>query len=199
MSDVLKTPVIIENRPGAAGTLGANLVAKSSPDGYTLLAYTLALVTSRHAYKDLPFDASKDFTGIGQVAVTPNAVVVNSELPVNTFDELIQLAKQRPNELNYASSGVSGTDHLGGELLQYETSIALTHVPYKGGGESNMAAASGMVQVLAGTLATSAPFIKSGKLKPLMVMQPTYSTPKDFARFVSNESTKWDKVLDGKF
>jgi len=164
--------VIIENRPGAAGTIGANNVAKSEPDGYTLLGYHIAMVTAHHVQKDMQYDPIKDFTPVGLVSAATNAVVVNSKLPVKNFAEFVALAKKEPGKIHFGSSGLGGSDHLGGIMVQMATGIELTHVPYKGGGPANAAAASGEIQMTAGTIAQSGPLVKAGKLRALVVMQP---------------------------
>jgi len=172
LADELGESVVIENRPGAAGTIGANHVAKANPDGHTLLGYHIAMVTAHHVQKNLPYDPIKDFTPVGLVSAATNAVVVNSALPVKTFADLVKLAKEKPGEIHFGSSGLGGSDHLGGEMVQMATGIKLTHVPYKGGGPANIAAAAGEIQMTAGTIAQSGPLVKSGKLRALVVMQP---------------------------
>lgn len=172
LADELGESVVIENRPGAAGTIGANYVAKASPDGHTLLGYHIAMVTAHHVQKNIPYDPIKDFTPVGLVSAATNAVVVNDALPVKTFADLVKLAKEKPGQIHFGSSGLGGSDHLGGEMVQMATGIKLTHVPYKGGGPANIAAASGEIQMTAGTIAQSGPLVKSGKLRALVVMQP---------------------------
>jgi len=170
LSEKLGTTIIVENRPGAAGTIGAGMVAKADPDGYTLLLYHIAMVTAHHIQK-ISFDPMKDFTPIGMVAAGTNVVAINSELPFKTLAELVDYAKKEPGKLHFGSSGTGGSDHLGGEMMQLATEIKMTHVPYKGGGPANAAAASGEIQMTAGTIAQSAPLIRAGKLRPLVVMQ----------------------------
>lgn len=171
LGEKLGTQFIVENKPGAAGTIGASSVAKADPDGYTLLVYHIAMVTVHHVQKNVPYDPLKDFTPIGQIAAATNAVAVNAQLPVKNFKEFVELAKREPGKLHFGSSGLGGSDHLGGEMLQLATGIKLTHVPYKGGGPANAAAASGEIQLTAGTIAQSAAMIKAGKLRALAVMQ----------------------------
>lgn len=172
LGEKLGQPVVIENRAGAAGTIGAYHVSQAKPDGHTLLGYHIAMVTAHHVQKDVPYNALKDFTPIGQVAAATNAVVVYSGLPVKNFTEFVALAKKQPGKIYFGSSGLGGSDHLGGEMLQMATGIKLTHVPYKGGGPANAAAASGEIQLTAGTIAQSGPLVKAGKLRSLVVMQP---------------------------
>ncbi|MDB5838705.1 MAG: bug51 [Herminiimonas sp.] len=171
LGEKLGQPVIIDNRAGAAGTIGATHVAQAQPDGYTLLGYHIAMVTAHHVQK-IPYNPLKDFTPIGQVAAATNAVVVNADLPVKNFAEFVALAKKEPEKLHFGSSGSGGSDHLGGLLLQMATGTKLTHIPYKGGGPANVAAASGEIQLTAGTIAQSGALVKAGKLRALVVMQP---------------------------
>lgn len=172
LSEALGQPVVIENRPGAAGTIGANHVAKADPDGHTLLGYHIAMVTAHHVQKDVPYHPIRDFTPIGLVSAATNAVVVNHNLPVKDFAEFVALAKKDPGKLHFGSSGLGGSDHLGGEMVQMATGIKLTHVPYKGGGPANAAAAAGEIEMTAGTIAQSGSLVKAGKLRALVVMQP---------------------------
>jgi len=172
LGEALGQSVVIENRPGAAGTIGANNVAKSDPDGHTLLAYHIAMVTAHHVQKDMQYDPINDFTPIALVGAATNAVVVNSSLPVKNFAEFVELAKKEPGKIHFGSSGLGGSDHLGGVMVQIATGIKLTHVPYKGGAPANAAAASGEIDMTAGTIAQSGSFVRAGKLRALVVMQP---------------------------
>jgi tripartite-type tricarboxylate transporter receptor subunit TctC len=162
---------VVINTPGAAGTIGAASVAKAEPDGHTLLVYHIAMVTTHHVQKNMPYDALKDFTPISLLSLATNVVTVSADLPVKNLAEFVELAKKTPGKLNFGSSGVGGSDHLGGEMLQQVTGMKLTHVPYKGGGPAIVAVAAGEIALNAGTLAQAAPMIKAGKLRPLAVMQ----------------------------
>lgn len=162
---------VVINTPGAAGTIGAASVAKAEPDGHTLLVYHIAMVTTHHVQKNMPYDALKDFTPISLLSLATNVVTVNADLPVKNLGEFVALAKKNPGKMNFGSSGVGGSDHLGGELLQQVTGMKLTHVPYKGGGPAIAAVAAGEIELNAGTLAQAAPMIKAGKIRPLAVMQ----------------------------
>jgi len=166
----LGVSVVVENKPGAAGAIGAASVSKAAPDGYTLLAYHIAMVTVQHQQK-IPYDPLKDFTPITLLCTATNVVAVNAGLPAKDFKEFVALAKSKPGVINFGSSGTGGSDHLGGLLLQKITGTQLTHIPYKGGGPANMAAAANEVQLTAGTVAQSSPLIKAGKLRGLVVMQ----------------------------
>lgn len=171
LAEEFGTQVIVVNTPGAAGTIGASSVANAAPDGNTLLLYHIAMVTTRHVQKSLPYDPLKAFTPIGLVGEASNVISVNPDFPAKTLGELIDYAKANPERVHFGSSGVGGSDHLGGELLQMATGIKLTHVPYKGGGPATAAVVAGEIQMNAGTVAQVAPMIRAGRLRPLAVMQ----------------------------
>jgi tripartite-type tricarboxylate transporter receptor subunit TctC len=136
--------VIVDNRPGAGGTLGADLAAKAAADGYTLLLSTTAIWAILPSLKkDLPYDPVRDFAPISRLATTSNVLVINTSLPARSVAELIQLAKSKPGALNYASAGIGTPAHLAGEMLNLLAGIKMTHVPYKG-------AAPGLLDVIAG-------------------------------------------------
>ena len=144
MSDSFGQQVIVDNRPGAGGALGADLAAKAPPDGYTLLLSTTAIWAILPGLrKDLPYDVARDFVAISRVATTSNVLVVNAALPARSVAELVQLAKSKPGAINYASAGVGTPAHLAGEMLNQLAGIKMTHVPYKG-------AAPGLLDVIAG-------------------------------------------------
>ena len=144
LSESLGQQMIVDNRPGAGGALGADLVARSPADGYSLLLTTTAIYAILPSLKkDLPYDPVRDFAPISRVATTSNVLVVNSALPAQSIAELVQLAKSKPGALNYASAGVGTPAHLAGEMLNLLAGIKLTHVPYKG-------AAPGLLDVIAG-------------------------------------------------
>jgi tripartite-type tricarboxylate transporter receptor subunit TctC len=136
--------VIVDNRPGAGGTLGADLAAKATADGYTLLLSTTAIWAILPSLKkDLPYDPVRDFVPISRLATTSNVLVINTSLPAKSVAELVQLAKSKPGALNYASAGIGTPAHLAGEMLNLLAGIKMTHVPYKG-------AAPGLLDVIAG-------------------------------------------------
>ncbi|MCX7197769.1 MAG: tripartite tricarboxylate transporter substrate-binding protein, partial [Proteobacteria bacterium] len=133
LSDAWGQPVVIENRPGAGGTLGTEVAARAPADGYTLMTGSVSTHTiAPHLYPKLAYDPLKDFVPITEVATTPNVLVVNTALPVRNLRELVALARKRPNELTYGSNGSGANNHLAGELLQASSGIRLQHVPYKG-------------------------------------------------------------------
>ena len=144
VTETLSQPVIVDNRPGAGGSLGADLVAKSPPDGYTLLLTTTAIYAILpNLRKDLPYDPTRDFTPVGRIATASNVLVINDALPARNVAELVKYAKERPGVLNYASAGVGTPAHLAGEMLNLLAGIKVVHVPYKG-------AAPGLLDVIAG-------------------------------------------------
>ena len=165
----LGQPVVIENRGGAAGSLGTDVVAKAPPDGYTVL-FTLSSHTINPAiYAKLPFDTVKDFQPVGTVASLPQILVANNALPVNTVAELIALAKAKPGSLSFASVGNGSPGHLAGELFKLRTGTVMTHVPYRGGGPAVTDVMGGQVPLLWVSIPAAAQFVKAGKLKALAV------------------------------
>jgi tripartite-type tricarboxylate transporter receptor subunit TctC len=169
LGERLKQPVVIENKPGAGGTIGSDIVAKSPPDGYTLLLATSSTHSVGPALQKLPYDAVKDFAPITHVANIPNVLVVSPGLGVSSLNELVALAKAKPDQLNYASSGIGTITHLNAEFLKLLTGMKVQHVPYKGTQLSIPDLANGNVAMLFDSLASSMPNIRSGKAKPVAV------------------------------
>ncbi len=169
MGDVLHQPVIIDNRPGAGGNLGADVVAKSAPDGYTILLDTNGHAISPALYRKLPFDTEKDFASVSQLVATTLVLVATPSLPAKNVKELIALAKAQPGKLNYGSTGVGNPLHLTMELLKLSAGVDIVAVPYKGDAPLNTALMGGEVQVAVVPLSTSLQFIRSGKLRALAV------------------------------
>ena len=167
-------PVIIDNRPGAGGNIGADSIAKAAPDGLTIgIAATATHAVNPWLYSKMPYDAAKDFAPITQMLRVPNVLVMNADtanrLKINTTRDLIAYAKANPAKLNYASGGNGSAGHLAGEMFKAQAGIFAVHIPYNGGNPAQMALQGGQVDFNFDNLATAAPGIKSGKLKAIAV------------------------------
>ena len=170
LSASLGQPVVIDNRPGAAGNIGSELVAKSAPDGYTLLMGTVGThAINPSLYARLPYDHVADFAPVILVARVPNVLEVTPSLPVYSVADLIKLAKQSPGRINFASSGSGTSIHLSGELFKTMAGVDMTHVPYKGSAPALTDLIGGQVQVMFDNLPSSLPQIKAGKLRAIAV------------------------------
>jgi len=188
---VLGQPIIIDNRGGGGGSLGTDAVAKSAPDGYTVL-FTLSSHTINPAiYPKLPFDTAKDFEPIGTVASLPQILVANPAFAPNTVAELIALAKSRPGFVQFASVGNGSPGHLAGELFNLRTGTQILHVPYRGGGPAINDVLGGQVPLLWVSIPAAAQFVKTGKLKALAV-----STVKRSATFPNVPTVQEAGVAD---
>jgi tripartite-type tricarboxylate transporter receptor subunit TctC len=165
----LGQPFVVDNKAGGAGNIGWGTVARSAPDGYTLLTTEMSFTIAPALGTRQPFDPTKAFSQIITAASAPHVLVVTPSLPVKTVQELIALAKAQPGKLNYGSGGNGTNTHLGGELFKSAAGINMTHVPYKGAGQVLQDLMGGQVQALVTSLPTALPHIKSGKLKALMV------------------------------
>ena len=163
--------ILVENRAGAAGMVGANAVAKAAPDGYTLLmAASGEIATNPHLYKSkMQYDADKDFIPITNVVMMPNVLVVNLDVPANTVAELIAYAKARPGKLNFSSSGIGNPLHLSGELFNSMAGVDIVHVPYKGAAAQTADVAAKIITMTFASVAAVQPFIAGGQVKPLGV------------------------------
>jgi tripartite-type tricarboxylate transporter receptor subunit TctC len=169
LSETLGQPFIVENRPGAGGNVGTDLVAKSAPDGYTLLSAGPGSLVINPLLGAAPYDTARDFAPVAIMATAPNALVVHPSVPARTVRELIALARSRPDELNYASGGVGSTPHLAAALFAAMAGIRIVHVPYKGTGPAVTDLLGGEVQVAVLGIPTVLPYIRSGKLRALAV------------------------------
>jgi tripartite-type tricarboxylate transporter receptor subunit TctC len=163
-------PVIVENKPGAGGNIGADMVAKSPPDGYTILMGALSThAVNPSLYPKMPYDAVKDFAPITLLAITPNVLVVNASLPVSSVKELVAYAKANPGKLSFGSGSNGSAGHLAGELFKVDTGTDIVHVPYKGGAPATQALLANEVQFMFDNLANATAQVKAGKLKALAV------------------------------
>lgn len=169
MSETLGQPILVENRPGASGTLGANIAARSPADGYTLLMTPSAHAFVPSMYEKLPFDSVKDFKPVGQIGLVPLVVIVNKDLPVTSLRALVDLAKAKPGAVNFGSSGVGTAHHLAGELFKARTGVQMTHVPYKGSAQSVTDLIGGQIQVIFEPLVSALPQVQAGKVRAIAV------------------------------
>lgn len=175
LSELFKVNVVVENRTGASGAIGAQEVAKAAPDGHTLLLAAAPFTTVAAALPTAGYDPVGGFAPVGMIAHGPLVWVANKDLPANTLPELIALAKQRPGALNYGSAGVGGINHLVLESLEARAGIFITHIPYRGIAPATLDTISGQLQLLTGTIPALAPHLRDGKLKALAVTSPERS------------------------
>jgi tripartite-type tricarboxylate transporter receptor subunit TctC len=168
LSERLGQPVIAENRAGAGGVVGTEVVSKAQPDGYTLLIISLAHAVNPWLYK-LNYDPIKSFVPVASIGSGPNVLAVHPGLPVNSVKDLVALAKQKPGDLQYASAGVGSFQHLGGELFKLVAGVDIMHVPFKGGGPAMIDVMGGHTKLVFSSLVQTTPHIRSGKLKALGV------------------------------
>ena len=169
LSKVLGQSIVIENKSGASGTVGADFVAKAVPDGYTLLMGTLHLTIAQSVFPKLNYRIDKDLLPIGTVGMIPNVVVVNASVPVNNIKELVALTKANPDKYDYASVGPGSAHHLIGEMFKIKTGANLTHIPYRGSAPAVVDLLGGQVSVMFDTIPSALPHIRDGKIKALAV------------------------------
>src|SRR6186713_2862413 len=168
MGKQLGQPVIVDNKPGASGNIGASFVAKSPADGYTLLVgYSMFHVGNPSMFKDLAWDPVRDFSSVAMVAVSPHVVAVHPSVPAQTLKELVALAKREPGKLNYASPGSGSVPHVAMELFKQQAGIDIVHVPYKGAGPMMQDVVGGAVQVTIATPPSILGFVQSGRVRAL--------------------------------
>ncbi len=168
LSDSLAQQIVVDNRAGASGLIGAEIAAKAPPDGYTLFLGTTTLYAILpNLHRKLPYDPVRDFASITQIAAASNVLVINPAVPAKTVAELLQLAKSKPGSLNYASAGSGTPAHLAGEMLNVLAGIRMTHVPYKGAGPALLDVIAGQVQVIITSPIAAGPHIASGKVRAL--------------------------------
>ena len=171
LSEQVGQPVVVENRPGANATIGADHVAKSAPDGYTFFLGSIVHYMVPFFSKNVPYDPVKDFTPLAQVAVVPNILAVNPSLPIHSVKDLIDYAKKSGVKLHYGTTGTGSTHHLGGIFLAQTAGIPLEHVPYKGGNPAIQDVLSGSIPLVILTATTVMPQVKNGKLRALGLIE----------------------------
>jgi tripartite-type tricarboxylate transporter receptor subunit TctC len=169
MSEVLGQPVVVENKPGASGQIGAGEVARAAPDGYTLMLDALSFAVNPSLYKKLPYDGMKAFQPVSLLVLFPNVLVVTPSFPAKDVKALVAQAKAKPGTISFASSGNGSAQHLAGELFREKAGVDLVHVPYKGGGPALNDVIGGQVPMYFANAASSVPHIKAGKLRALAV------------------------------
>ena len=173
LSEMWGQPVVVDNRPGGSTVIGTDAVAKSAPDGHTLLITPAPFTIVPSLIAKLPYDPARDFEPITLINTTPLVVVVNPGVPAKTMKELISLAKRNPGALNYGSSGSGGSNHLAGELFNAMAGVKMVHIPYKGNAPALTDLVGGHVDVVFNGLTSAMPLIKSGKLRALAVTSLT--------------------------
>ena len=169
LSEMYGQQVVVDNRPGAGTVIGSDLLAKSPPDGYTLSVQINALAANHSLYAKLPYDSLRDFTPVVLMASTPNVLVVHPSLPAKTVPQFVALARARPDQIAYASSGSGGAAYLAAEMLKLNTGIRMIHVPYKGTVPALYAIISGETQAMVAALPGTIPFIHAGRVRALGV------------------------------
>jgi tripartite-type tricarboxylate transporter receptor subunit TctC len=169
VSDGLGQQLVVDNRPGATGIIGAEVVARANPDGYTLLQVATSHATNPAMLAKLPYDTARDFAPVSLLSQQPNIWLAHPSVPVRNIKELIAYAKARPREVNFASSGTGGSQHLAGELLKSMTGIEMTHIPYKGSPPALVDVLAGRVPLMSSTMPPALPHIKSGKVRAIAV------------------------------
>ncbi len=171
----LGQPVVIDNKGGAGGTIGADIVAKAAPDGYTFLVGAVHHTVAVTAYKKLPYDLDRDLVPVTGIAYVPDVLVVNPKVPVKTLQELIAYAKANPGKVNFGSSGNGTTRHLAGEIFNQKTGTSMTHVPYKGSGPAMTGLLGGEIELIFEGLGSASSHIRAGKIRALAVTSPKRS------------------------
>jgi tripartite-type tricarboxylate transporter receptor subunit TctC len=169
MTEGLGHPVVVENRPGAGGNIAAEIVAKSAPDGYTVLMANAGIATGATAYVKLNFNALRDFAPLTKVSATPHILVVHPSLPPRTVKEYIAFVKARPGQLNFSSTGHGNSDHLAGELFNFMTGLKMVHIAYKGGPQALADVTTGQVAVYYPGAPSGLPMVKAGRVRALGV------------------------------
>ncbi len=173
MSKTIGQSIVIDNRPGASGMIGSEMVTKAAPDGYTLLANASIHVINPSVYSDMRFDAIKDFTPITLLAQVPLVLVVPANSPIKSVKDLVQFAKANPGKVNFGSAGSASAQHLAGESFKIAAGIQMQHIPYKGSAPALTDLAGGQLQLMFDSMPSATPMINSGKLRPIAVTTTT--------------------------
>jgi len=202
LGERLGQQVVVDNRAGATGNIGHELVAHAPADGYTMLLTAPNLVTSPSLFAKLAYDPVRDFAPITQMTISPNVWIVHPSFAARTMKELIEIARAKPGAIDSGSSGLASTQHLAGELLNVLAGIRLSHIPYKGGGPALIDLMAGRIQVMASTLPSAVPHIKSGKVHALAVTSlrrasslPDVPTVAEAAQLPGYEASTWQGLL----
>jgi tripartite-type tricarboxylate transporter receptor subunit TctC len=177
MSELLRYPVVVENRTGAGSTTGTDYAAKATPDGYTLLVSSASsMVMNPILYRNLPYDPLRDFVAVGFIAAYPFVLITRADLPVSSFAEFVKFAKERPGKLTYASPGVGSVQHVWGNILFRSLGLDLLHVPFKGAAAAHQEMLGGRIDVMFDNLSASRQYVESGRMKGLVVSTPRRAT-----------------------
>ncbi|HVF63535.1 MAG TPA: tripartite tricarboxylate transporter substrate binding protein [Casimicrobiaceae bacterium] len=202
LSKRLGQQVVVDNRAGASGNIGTQAVAAAPPDGYTLvLAFDGTMVINPHVFASVPFDTLKDFAPVGKIGDATLIIVAHPSFPGRTLKELIEVSRKQPNGVSYGTSGIGGTPHIAGELLNQRAGAKLVHVPYKGGGQAMGDALGGNIPLVYTAVAGAVPHVKSGKLVPIAVSSRTRSASlPDVPTFIESgvpdfEASSWVGIL----
>jgi tripartite-type tricarboxylate transporter receptor subunit TctC len=202
MAEQLDQNIVVDNRPGAAGMLGAEMVKRATPDGYTMLLCAIDTITAPIVAQHKTLDGVRDFSPITQLTQSPNIWLVNLSVPAKTMKDLIDLAKAKPGKIDYASSGIGSMQHLGGELLNKMAGIQLNHVPYKGGPPGLLDVMGGRIPSIISGTQGALPHIKAGKIRPLSVTTtkrlpalPDVPTTAEALGIKGYEATNWQGLL----
>jgi tripartite-type tricarboxylate transporter receptor subunit TctC len=172
VGEQLSQQFLMDNRAGAGGMIGAENVAKSAPDGYTIMGYSQTLVANAHLYQELPYEPLKDFIGITSLTRIVNMLAVHPALPVRTTKDFIALAKARPGEVLYASAGIGASQHLSMSVFANMAGVKMSHVPFKGGAPAVIAIMGGEIQSILTLVAEVFPYLMSGRVQPIAVSSP---------------------------